>query len=700
MDHQGFVQLDHLRHDVTHTLSDSWLAPRKASFRLFSDNVEVKAAIDSLIQSYKVNKENIQENEDLKVIRQHYHTVFDAYSDIIGFFILDRNGINLASNRDNNIGIQSKFYSKYTEQYQRAFDGEEIITPPEKTDIPLLDENEHLSLTKETMFYLLPIVDVNTTKINYLLSFRIDPTIRVYEILRQHSNIYSTGTLFSLQKGFWGYQDTFSHNAHSSLNYNTITLNELEKTINTIQSEAYPINSSPFTETRMSTPLSSLQKISKLLSKEYLVSVQYSAADDIGLLITTSRKQYLNLFYNTRNLLYLLTIIILIVFLFSFHIFFIRITDKFRTNLIEYEENLLNHLNSANSPLLIVDKIGKILSVNSEASKLFGYSVDQMTHINLDSLVKAQMTSKHDTKQNLLSYLTDSTITATDPEFIGIQKGNSCIFLKIMFKLPLHLTYVDKAMAIILEDITLVKKTQRTFKLIENELNIRNEEHDRLLNRINHEFRTPLTVIRGNAEILLSTELRESQKNLVNSMLATTVDFESLIDKVTYYNTINALKISALHPVNLNHVIHKLLHKMKNAIAVREITVINNLRSDNVMTVRGELTLITEALEEIIQNSVYYNRFRGTIVIDALLTDNGFVRVSITDTGIGISSKFNHRVFVAFDCLEEVPRKQKRLGLGLYAAKRMVESVHGRLGFESKEREGSTFWCEFLSHPL
>jgi signal transduction histidine kinase len=118
------------------------------------------------------------------------------------------------------------------------------------------------------------------------------------------------------------------------------------------------------------------------------------------------------------------------------------------------------------------------------------------------------------------------------------------------------------------------------------------------------------------------------------------------------------------------------------------------------MTVRGELTLITEALEEIIQNSVYYNRFRGTIVIDALLTDNGFVRVSITDTGIGISSKFNHRVFVAFDCLEEVPRKQKRLGLGLYAAKRMVESVHGRLGFESKEREGSTFWCEFLSHPL
>jgi signal transduction histidine kinase len=103
---------------------------------------------------------------------------------------------------------------------------------------------------------------------------------------------------------------------------------------------------------------------------------------------------------------------------------------------------------------------------------------------------------------------------------------------------------------------------------------------------------------------------------------------------------------------------------------------------------------LKQVILNLLSNALKFNRDNGSVSIEARRTDSGTVRISVADTGQGIPAARQHELFQSFARLGVESGRIPGGGLGLAISRRLVEMMHGRIGCESVEGEGSTFWVE------
>jgi CheY-like chemotaxis protein len=100
----------------------------------------------------------------------------------------------------------------------------------------------------------------------------------------------------------------------------------------------------------------------------------------------------------------------------------------------------------------------------------------------------------------------------------------------------------------------------------------------------------------------------------------------------------------------------------------------------------------------LLSNAIKYNRDDGTVVVKYSACNPGRTRVSVCDTGSGLSAEQVAQLFQPFNRLgQEVAGGVAGTGIGLVVTKRLVELMGGTIGVESTAGVGSVFWCEFTS---
>jgi len=99
-------------------------------------------------------------------------------------------------------------------------------------------------------------------------------------------------------------------------------------------------------------------------------------------------------------------------------------------------------------------------------------------------------------------------------------------------------------------------------------------------------------------------------------------------------------------------------------------------------------------LLNLLSNAVKYNSENGNITISCNHTDNQQTRISITDTGPGLSVEQQGHLFKAFNRLGLEGSTIEGTGIGLVITKKIVELMGGNIGVDSQPEEGSTFWIE------
>ena len=214
------------------------------------------------------------------------------------------------------------------------------------------------------------------------------------------------------------------------------------------------------------------------------------------------------------------------------------------------------------------------------------------------------------------------------------------------------------------------------------------EESDRLktafLANMGHEIRTPLNAIVGFADLLPVVQSEEDRNQLITEIQNNNRKLLRIIDGLVSMSKIEAgAKSLLMAKVDLNQLLQAMVDTYQPTTNV-EMSVFCPLPK---LEINSDREKLLEILDNLVQNAVKFTT-EGSIALSYEVEGNQ-VRVSVSDTGKGISEDDQERVFERFVKVDEyIPGT----GLGLSVAKSHVENLGGQIGVLSALGTGSTFW--------
>jgi PAS domain S-box-containing protein len=222
------------------------------------------------------------------------------------------------------------------------------------------------------------------------------------------------------------------------------------------------------------------------------------------------------------------------------------------------------------------------------------------------------------------------------------------------------------------------------------------------LSSMSHELRSPLNAILGFAQLMESAapEPSESQKESIAQILRAGWHLLDLINQVLDLAVIESGKVSmSLEPVSVAEVMSECQAMMEPEAQQRGVTM-TFPRVDSATFVSADRTRLKQIVINLISNAIKYNKPQGTVVIDCTTNDPERTRISVSDTGAGLSPAKLAQLFQPFNRLGQEAGGVAGTGIGLVVTKRLTELMEGALGVESIAGEGSVFWCDLPSSSV
>jgi GAF domain-containing protein/anti-sigma regulatory factor (Ser/Thr protein kinase) len=244
--------------------------------------------------------------------------------------------------------------------------------------------------------------------------------------------------------------------------------------------------------------------------------------------------------------------------------------------------------------------------------------------------------------------------------------------------------------AIAIENVRLFKEIQEKSVQLE----VANRHKTEFLANMSHELRTPLNAIIGFSEVLLQRmfgELNPQQADYLEDIMSSGRHLLTLINDILDLSKIEAGRME------LEAAPFSLVAALNNAVTlVRERATSHRIRLE--LNVAPELdTLVADerklkqVVVNLLTNAVKFTPDGGTVRLRAA-RENGEVRLSVHDTGIGIAAEDQQRIFEEFQqATHQGDQSREGTGLGLTLSKRMVELHGGTLTVDSTPGKGSTF---------
>lgn len=255
----------------------------------------------------------------------------------------------------------------------------------------------------------------------------------------------------------------------------------------------------------------------------------------------------------------------------------------------------------------------------------------------------------------------------------------------------------------ITENIKLNYESKKyTEKLIEtrNEALEANSEKTNFVSMISHELRTPLNAILGFGQLLKFSdepELNKEQSENVDGIIHSGRHLLSLIEELLDLSKIESRKLKVdIDDVSLTYILVESVSLLNPVAHEYNIDIINNVDINNIYMVKADTKRLKQVLINLISNAIKYNHENGEVTIEVNDIDKKKVRVSVTDSGEGLTKEQCDGLFVPF---KRYDNKREGIGLGLYITHNLVKLMHGDIGVVSEVGKGSTFWFEIpLAH--
>ncbi|MAU08712.1 MAG: hypothetical protein CL607_02730 [Anaerolineaceae bacterium] len=231
----------------------------------------------------------------------------------------------------------------------------------------------------------------------------------------------------------------------------------------------------------------------------------------------------------------------------------------------------------------------------------------------------------------------------------------------------------------------------------------RDVEADRIksefIENVSHEFRTPLTPIKGYTDLLLQGAtgvLNDSQHNMIGVIKDNVERLTALVDDVL---NIAQLDRSGMLALVQEADVKQIVHNVPRAISERPANVAKQIDltvdvADDVPLIHADHDRLEQILSNLLDNAYKFTRSGGEIAVKVERENDDHILLSVADTGVGIPEEFYDRIWNRFERYEQhaLEMEVSGTGLGLPLVRELVTMHGGEIWFESEIDKGTTFF--------
>lgn len=250
----------------------------------------------------------------------------------------------------------------------------------------------------------------------------------------------------------------------------------------------------------------------------------------------------------------------------------------------------------------------------------------------------------------------------------------------------------------ILKDVTEFKLSEAALIDARDEAESANQAKTEFLSSMSHELRTPMNAVLGFAQLLKAEKdfrLSRVQGTFVDEILNAGHHMMELVNDVLDLSGIETGYVKMdLEVVGPNQVVEDCLAMIAALARAQNIEVRTGDCCEVNPPVIADRRRLRQVILNLLSNAVKYNCPGGRVDVSCRLLGDGFLRITVADTGKGIADKDQAHVFEPFNRLGAESSNIGGTGVGLTVTRQLVELMNGRIGFESVPDQGTTFWVD------
>ncbi len=391
----------------------------------------------------------------------------------------------------------------------------------------------------------------------------------------------------------------------------------------------------------------------------------------------------------------------------------LRASEQAARAQIDVEERYRKLLEAAPDAILEVDRHGRIILVNMQAERLFGYTRADLLGNRIEMLIPDRFRGRHPEHRDAFFENPVMRPMGTGLELYARRSDGSEFAVDVTLS-PYDSEGADRVICVV-RDVTERKRAeeqiqmlnqhleQRTAELVatNKELELRNREVERVnrlkdefLASMSHELRTPLNSIIGFSDLLAeqgAANFNPKQKRFLGHIQQGSRHLLELINDILDLSKIEAGRLE------LKYEDFEISHAVAEVVAtVRPIATAKNIQFDSAVPeglfLYADRLRFKQVLYNLLSNALKFTASGGRVSIAGSASD-GSVRFCVADTGIGIPAGEQEAIFESFHQVGTTTKGVREgTGLGLAITKRLIEQHGGAIWVESDLGKGSRFF--------
>jgi PAS domain S-box-containing protein len=355
------------------------------------------------------------------------------------------------------------------------------------------------------------------------------------------------------------------------------------------------------------------------------------------------------------------------------------------------EEMFRKAVESAPSGILMIDEHSRMVLVNDEAERLFGYMRDEMVGQTVEMLIPVRFRSAHPGHREAYRDSPSKRGMGQGRDLYGLRKDGT----EFPVEVGLNPVATREGMQVLVAvvDITERKRAEREAEEHTRELQRSNAELEQFAYIASHDLQEPLRMVASYTELLAERYQGKLDAN-ADKFIGYAVDgarrMQRLIHDLLSYARVSS-QAKPLQATDASTVLTSVLTLMSKSIESSKAEVI----CQKLPTVMADEVQLGQLFQNLINNALKFHGEKPPRVEIGARVAGDTWQFSVTDNGIGMEKENGSRIFQMFQRLH-TREEYEGTGIGLAISKRIVERHGGRIWFDSKPGQGSTFYFTLL----